>query len=141
GKHCEAVVTEAAQPYVEELTLSSIRVGKKQFSQPEQLNRLSRYHGAKAQWVVNAWTDTWLAPAFASWSLEADLDKVLCPVLAIHGELDEYGSVEFPKRIVSGVNERAEMIILKGCGHVPHREQQDIVLQCVDQFMADGLSL
>lgn len=141
GKHCEAVVTEAAQPYVEPLTLSSIRVGKEQFRQPEQLTRLSKYHGAKAQWVVNAWTDVWLAPAFASWSLEADLDKVSGPVLALHGELDEYGSVEFPQRIVSGIKGRAEMMILKGCGHVPHREQQNEVLQCVAQFMADGWSL
>jgi pimeloyl-ACP methyl ester carboxylesterase len=140
GSRCQAVITEAAQPYVEPLTLTSIRAGKEQFSQPEQLNRLTKYHGEKSQWVVNAWTEVWLAPAFASWSLEADLGKVQCPVLALHGELDEYGSVEFPRRIVSGVisgaKGRAEMMILKGCGHIPHRERKEEVLNLTSQFLA-----
>ena len=136
GRHCQAVITEAAQPFVEPLTLSSIRAGKEQFSHPEQFNRLTKYHGEKSRWVVDAWTDVWLAPSFASWSLEADLDKVQCPVLAIHGESDEYGSVEFPRRIVSGVKERAEMMILKGCGHVPHRERKEEVLSLTSSLLA-----
>jgi pimeloyl-ACP methyl ester carboxylesterase len=135
GSRCQAVITEAAQPFVEPLTLSSIQAGKEQFRHPEQLARLTKYHGEKSQWVVNAWTDVWLAPAFASWSLEADLDKVQCRVLAIHGELDEYGSVAFPRRIISGVKGRAEMMILKGCGHVPHRERKEEVLNLTSQFL------
>ncbi len=135
GSSCQAVVTEAAQPFVEPLTLSSIQEGKEQFSQSEQLNRLMKYHGEKSRWVVDAWTDVWLSPAFSSWSLEADLGKVWCPVLAIHGELDEYGSVEFPRCIVNGIKGRGELLILEGCGHVPHRERPDEVLLRVSQFI------
>jgi len=45
--------------------------------------------------VLDAWTDVWLSPEFASWTLEPDLPLVTCPVLVIHGDSDEYGSVRF----------------------------------------------
>ena len=45
--------------------------------------------------MLDAWTDVWLSPEFASWTLEPDLPLVTCPVLVIHGDSDEYGSVRF----------------------------------------------
>ncbi|MBI1759905.1 MAG: alpha/beta hydrolase [Acidobacteria bacterium] len=135
GNHCEAVITEAAQPYVEQLTLSSIRAGKEQFSQPEQFNRLTKYHGDKSQWVLDAWTEVWLSPEFWSWNLDPYLGLVSCPVLAIHGDLDEYGSVAFPHRITSSVNGPSELAILNQCGHVPHRERKEEVLRLTASFL------
>ncbi len=88
----------------------------------------------KAQWVLDAWTETWLSPAFASWSLAADLPLVRCPILVIHGEQDEYGSVQFPEFICRHAGGPTEMQILKGCGHVPHREQQSTVIDLVSRF-------
>lgn len=133
---CEAVVTESAQVFVEQRTRDGILAAKEQFNRPEQLNKLIKWHGDKAQWVLDAWTETWLSPAFASWSLDPYLGRVRCPVLAIHGDLDEYGSLEFPARIVRGVGGPSQMAILEGCGHVPHREQQEQVLELVAGFMA-----
>ncbi|HYE75373.1 MAG TPA: alpha/beta hydrolase [Blastocatellia bacterium] len=135
GHRCKAVITEAAQAFVEDRTVAGIEAAKVQFRLPEQFNKLKKWHGEKAQWVLNAWTDIWLSPAFASWSLDSNLGNVHCPVLAIHGDVDEYGSIEFPRRIVSGVKGPAESVILKECGHVPHREHKDEVLQHVFKFM------
>jgi pimeloyl-ACP methyl ester carboxylesterase len=140
GSQCEAVVSESTQAFVERRTLAGILKAKEQFSSPNEFRRLTRWHGDKSQWVLDAWTNVWLSPAFASWSLEPDLQHVQCPVLAIHGELDEYGSVEFPRRIISRVKGPAELVILRGCGHVPHREQRDEVLQRVSRFMANWLA-
>jgi pimeloyl-ACP methyl ester carboxylesterase len=133
---CEAVVTESAQAFVEQRTLEGISRAKEQFSEAGQFERLSKWHGDKAQWVLDAWTQTWLSPAFSSWSLDPYLGNVHCPVLAIHGDLDEYGSTEFPRRIVSGVQGPSELAILTECGHVPHREQSAQVLQLVSRFIA-----
>lgn len=94
----------------------------------------TKCHGDKAQWVLDAWTKVWLDPAFAAWSLDRLLGEVDCPVLAIHGDSDEFGSTEFPRRITGGVSGPAEMAILEGCGHVPHREKPDEVLSLVDRF-------
>ena len=55
----------------------------------------ARYHGGKTQWVLDADRD-WLGPAFADWSLADTLPSVRCPLLAIHGSEDEYGSDVHP---------------------------------------------
>ena len=57
-----------------------------------------------------------------------------CPVLVIHGEEDEYGSVRFLELICRHVGGPAEMHILSGCGHVPHRERPDMVAGLVARF-------
>ena len=53
-----AVITESAQVFAEERTLASIRTAKSAFAAPDQLERLARYHGTKASWVRDAWTET-----------------------------------------------------------------------------------
>ena len=58
---CEAVVTEAAQAFVEPRTLAGIQAAKKAFGDPEQFARIARWHGKKAQWVLDAWTEVWLS--------------------------------------------------------------------------------
>lgn len=132
---CTLVVTESAQSFVEGRTVAGIRAAKEQFRRPEQFNKLVKWHGDKTQWVLDAWTQVWLSPAFASWSLAPYLGKVHCPVLAIHGDSDEYGSLEFPGRIVRGVHGPSQLAVLEQCGHVPHREQQDRVLNVVSRFI------
>ncbi len=132
---CVAVVTEAAQAYVEERTLEGIRAARAEFDRPEHFARLSRWHGAKARWVLDAWAEVWLSPGFRSWSLDEQLPAVICPVLVIHGDRDAYGSVAFPRRIARGVGGPCEPAILEGCGHVPHRERREEVLRLAATFL------
>ena len=132
---CDVVVTEAAQTFVEPRTIAGLRAAKADFAQPGQLERLARYHGAKARWVLDAWIETWLSPAFAGWSLDDELRAVLCPTLALHGDRDEYGSVEHPARIARLVQGPSRAVILEGCGHVPHRERPSVVLEEVGTFI------
>jgi pimeloyl-ACP methyl ester carboxylesterase len=133
---CQAVITEAAQPFVEPQTLQSIASAKIKFSAPAELAKLARYHGDKARWVVDGWTDTWLSPEFRDWNLRAELRQVKCPLLAIHGDEDEYGSVAFPEVLSSLCGGPAEKRILQGCGHVPHREAERGFLDEVEGFLA-----
>lgn len=141
ASHCAAVITEAAQAFVEERTLSGIRDARKAFESEAQFSKLSRWHGERAKWVLAAWTEVWLDPAFRGWSLDPYLAKVNCPVLALHGDADEFGSCEFPRRITQGVQGPARMEILSPCGHVPHREREGDVLALVQAFLSDNLSL
>jgi pimeloyl-ACP methyl ester carboxylesterase len=135
GGACEAVITESAQAFVEPRTREGIRAAQAQFAQPRHFEKLVRWHGDKARWVLDAWTCVWLSDEFAHWDLDSCLTNVTCPVLAIHGDLDEYGSVAFPRRIASGVRGRAELAILEGCGHVPHRERRAEVLRLTAAFL------
>ncbi len=131
---CEAVITESAQAFVESRTLDGIRAARTAFEDPAQFARLAKWHGDKARWVLEAWTEVWLSPEFAGWSIDHALPRIRCPVLAIHGERDEFGSVAFPRRIAQGV--RDGRMILHPCGHVPHRECADDVLRWTAALLA-----
>ena len=133
---CEALVTMAAQAFVEDRTIAGLRVAQAQFRDPAQVERLARYHGDKAAWALDAWLGRWLDPAFAAWSLANTLPRVVCPTLAIHGEQDEYGSVAHPQRIAGGVGGPARVEILPGVGHVPQREKPVLVVRLVADFLA-----
>jgi pimeloyl-ACP methyl ester carboxylesterase len=132
---CQALVTVSAQAFVEDRTLEGIREAKKSFTQPGQVDRLRKYHGDKAEWVLNTWTETWLSPEFARWNLDEDLPKVQCPVLIIHGENDEYGSRRHPERIGALAAGPATVEILPECGHVPYREKEDDLIAMIRTFL------
>lgn len=134
---CRALITESAQTFVEDRTVQGIVDARQSFAQPGQVERLHRYHGDKAQWVLHAWTDTWLAPGFADWNLDDALRSVRCPVLALHGDQDEFGSSRHPQRIAELTGGRATVHLMDGCGHVPHREQPARVLDLVTGWL-DG---
>ena len=133
---CVALVTMSAQAFVEDRTLAGLRVARAQFADPAQVERLARYHGDKAAWALDAWLGQWLDPAFATWTLDDALPRVTCPVLAIHGERDEYGSAAHPRRIADGVAGPARVEMLAGVGHVPYREQPELVVRLISEFLA-----
>ncbi|RKU03611.1 alpha/beta hydrolase [Burkholderia sp. Nafp2/4-1b] len=139
-ERCRALVTVAAQAFVEDRTREGIRDAGQQFDAPGQLDRLARYHGDKAKWVLRAWVDTWLSPAFRDWNLDDALPRVRCATLAIHGEQDEYGSDVHAKRIAARVAGPSSFLLLAGCGHMPHRERTDDVLAAVATFVRDALA-
>jgi len=132
---CAALVTESAQAFVEHRTRDGIRAAELEFAREGQLERLQKYHGDKAFWVLRAWVDTWLSDDFSDWNLDAQLAQVKCPILSLHGEQDEYGSAAHPERLTSVADVPAVLKLLPDCGHVPHREQQPAVLQAVGEFL------
>lgn len=133
---CEALVTESAQAFPEERTLQGVAAAKEQFRDEAQFRRLGKHHGGKARWVLDAWTESWLHPEFASWSLAAVLPRVSCPVLAIHGSDDEYGSRCHPEMIGRLCAGPARVEVVADTGHVPHRERPELILDLVSGFMA-----
>ncbi len=134
NSNIKAVISESAQAFVEERTKNGIEASKAAFQDPARLEKLKKYHGEKAAWVVRAWTDVWLAPEFATWSLKPILPKVQCPSLIIHGDSDEYGSLVFPDLICGKLGGVVMKKIMSGCGHVPHKEKENDVLEVIAEF-------
>lgn len=132
---CQALVTLSALAFVEERTLQGIRLAKQEFGRPGQIERLEKYHGDKARWVLAAWTDTWLSAGFADWTLESHASSIACPHLVIHGEEDEYGSLLHPERLSRLSNTTSASLILEGCQHFPHREFPERVLDASASFL------
>ncbi|WP_245651006.1 alpha/beta fold hydrolase [Thauera butanivorans] len=136
---CAALITESAQAFVEDRTVAGIEEARELFKDPAQRERLAKYHGDKAEWVLDAWIGTWLSPAFASWSLRPVLPRVECPLLAIHGAEDEYGSPCHPELIGELAGGPARVEIMPGIRHVPHRECPEQVFKLVSRFL-DGVA-
>jgi pimeloyl-ACP methyl ester carboxylesterase len=134
---CRAVITESAQAFVEERTIAGINTAKQSFENAGAMRKLEMLHGSKAGWVLKAWTDLWVSPEFAGWDLRQDLVKVECPLLAIHGDRDEYGSIAFPRMITELSGGEAKMMILEDCRHVPHREKPQVVLDVIAPFLEE----
>lgn len=130
------VVTEGAHVFVEEVTLAGIREAGEALASTNLRERLTRYHGAKTDLMTAAWIDTWLSPEFRAWNIESCLPRIVCPVLAIQGEEDEYGTPAQVKAIIRGVSGPTRSLMLPGIGHTPHRDAAEAVLDASAEFLA-----
>jgi pimeloyl-ACP methyl ester carboxylesterase len=58
------------------------------------------------------------------------------PVLAIQGTGDEYGSMAQLDEVAKRVKGRCQLVKLEGCGHAPFKDQPEMVLNAVTNFIA-----
>jgi pimeloyl-ACP methyl ester carboxylesterase len=130
-----AVITEAAHVFVEDVTVKGIREAVEVYATTDLGKRLARYHGDKTDLVFRGWADTWLSPEFRNWNIEEFLPGVRCPVLIIQGIDDRYGTPKQVRAIERQVSGRAEALLLR-CGHVPHAEARDEVLDAMARFIS-----
>ena len=129
------IITEAAHVFVEDSTLAGIREAVNQYDSTDLPERLLRYHGSNTEAAFRGWSETWLSPAFRDWNIEEYLPGVRCPVLAIQGRDDEYGTPAQVEAIVNGVSGPAEPLIIADCGHVPHHQAREMVLAEMTRFI------
>ena len=132
-KNCIGAVTISAQAYIEDRTLEGIQNAKQIFQRPEMLTKIANWHGEKANWVINAWTEVWLSDEFCNWELY-QVKNVACPLLVIHGANDEYGSIAFPNYIAQNSAASAHVEIIENCGHLPHVTHTEVVLKSISRF-------
>ena len=57
-----------------------------------------------------------------------------CPVLALQGADDEYGTMEQMRRIGAQVR-GIELLELQDCRHSPHRDQPEAVIEAITRFV------
>ena len=120
--------------FVETLSVNSIARARIAYENEGLRERLARYHD-DVDSAFYGWNDIWLAPAFRDWNIEAELDAIRCPLLAIQGEDDEYGTMQQVLRIRDRLPQTG-VLALPDCGHSPHRDQPQAVIDAVRHFMA-----
>lgn len=130
-----ACVTAAAHVFVEEETLAGIRQARAAWDDGLGA-RLARHHGAGTRALFDAWSLTWLGADFRNWAITDRLSAITCPVLAIQGRDDEYGTPAQVAAIVAGTRGHGEGLLLPGCGHAPHQQARDATLAAVAGFLA-----
>jgi pimeloyl-ACP methyl ester carboxylesterase len=130
-----ALVLEAPHVFVEDVTVASIEQAKEAYRTTDLGKRLARYHDDPDH-AFRGWNDIWLDPAFRSWNIEDYLPGVRCPVLAIQGADDEYGTLAQLDAIERGVSGPFERLVLAECKHSPHRDRAAATLEAMSRFIA-----
>lgn len=127
------VIAMAPHLFVEEFSLASIRRAKGIYETTDLRERLGRYHDDPDS-AFRGWNDVWLDERFQAWNIDADVARIACPILAIQGRDDEYGTMEQVDRI-GRLCPQAQVVALDACAHSPHRDQPYEVLRLSAAFV------
>lgn len=118
---------------VEAISVTSIHEVRQKFRDTDLAAKLARYHD-DVESAFYGWNDVWLDPAFHDWNISDVVARITCPVLAIQGEGDEYGTMAQIDGI-KAVLPDTELVKLGACGHSPHRDQPDAVIAASVAFI------
>ena len=130
-----SAIVVAPHCFVEPVSVESIAQAREAYLAHGLRERLAKYHDDvdSAFW---GWNDVWLDPAFRGWNIEAELDAVRCPVLAVQGEDDEYGTLEQIRAIRRRLP-KTRLLALAKCGHSPHRDQPEALIAAAGEFLRE----
>ena len=134
-----ALVVAAPHLFVEDLSIASITDARTAYATTDLRDKLGRHH-ADPDSAFRGWNDIWLDPAFRDWTIEAEVAQIRCPVLAVQGHDDQYGTMAQIDRIAA-LRPPGSTTLLKlpDCGHSPHRDQRETLIGRVCDFMHRAL--
>ena len=97
--------------------------------------KLARHHrdAARTFW---GWNNIWLHPDFRSWNIEEYLLRITCPILAMQGLDDKYGTMAQVEAIRKQSGGPVEVVTLADCKHSPQRDQPEATLEAITGFVA-----
>ena len=127
------LVVLAPHIFVEDVSITNIEQARKAYVDATLRTGLAKYH-ADVDSAFWGWNDIWLAPAFRGWNITAELSAIACPLLAVQGLDDEYGTLAQ----IHGIADRVpgtRLVELPDCGHSPHRDQPEAVIAAVKRFV------
>ena len=136
GSHdsLRGLVLLAPHVFVEELSIRSIAKAKTTFESTNLPELLARHHrdAARTFW---GWNNIWLHPDFRSWNIEEYLPRIHCPILAIQGIEDQYGTMAQVEAIRKQSGGPVEVLALPNCQHSPQRDQPEATLEAIKKFV------
>jgi pimeloyl-ACP methyl ester carboxylesterase len=134
GNAVRGLVALAPHVFVEDISVKSIAEAKTAFETTDLPDKLGRHH-ADPRKTFYGWNDIWLAPDFRRWNIEEFLPGITCPVLAIQGHDDEYGTMAQLDAIAVQVAGPCEVVGLAECGHRLHRDQPERTVAAIARFV------
>jgi pimeloyl-ACP methyl ester carboxylesterase len=134
ARHAVAgVIAVAPHILVEDISITSIEQARTAYTTTTLREKLARFHDDvdSAFW---GWNRIWLDPAFRGWSIEEEIRAIGCPLLAVQGIDDEYGTLEQVRGIARRLPQ-ARLVELPDCRHSPHRDQPEALTQACRDFL------
>lgn len=130
------LILVAPHVFVEDVCLRSIEDAGRAFQSGTLRAGLERYHGDNTERMFTGWHGAWLSPGFRAWDIRDSVGRARVPTLVVQGEGDEYGTLAQVEEIVARSSGAVERLVLARCGHEPHRERPDEVLDAMTRFVA-----
>jgi len=140
GHLVHGVITEAAHIFVEDITTQSIKEVVYNYENNDLKQKLARYHGKNTGKIFYRWADTWLDPEYRQWNIESFLPRITCPLMVLQGEDDEYATPAQVQGIKNQVPSQVEAKLIPNCGHVPHFQAKEKVLELMKGFINGSCS-
>jgi len=131
----QGLITEAAHVFCEDINIQSIRKAKELYRENDLFEKLKKYHGDNTGCAFWGWNGAWLHPDFLFWSIEEYLPGINVPILIIQGQNDNYGTIDQVETIDKKTGGNSEMLILDECGHSPHKDREEVVLEAMKRFI------
>lgn len=128
-------VVIAPHVMVEQFSIDGIAQAKVAYEQGDLRTKLARYHD-DVDSAFYGWNDAWLDPAFRQWDIGAALAQIRCPLLAVQGCDDEYGTMAHID-IIEAAAPQARIVRLPRCGHSPHRDVPRLLNREITRFIAE----
>lgn len=130
-----AVVVMAPHLFVEAIAISAIAATHRVYGDPASglKTRLAKFH-QEVDRAFYGWADIWLKPAFAHWNIEEAIKAITCPVLAIQGEQDQYGTMNQIDQLKVLVPQ-TQLLKIPQCRHSPQFDQPLSVVQAISAFV------
>ena len=128
------VVVEAPHIYVEEKAITAISDLRTKIRESDLIKKLACFHEDPEHTFQN-WNNIWLNPDFSSWNIIDYISQIRCPILAIQGEMDEYGTMAQIDDIAQNAPGHVTRVKLAECGHSPHRDQREEVIRQISKFI------
>ena len=133
-----ACVVMAPHVIVEDVSVASITQAREAWASGLR-ERLARYH-EDVDVAFWQWNDIWLSDEFRRFDIRADCRHITAPLLAIQGEGDPYGTMAQIDEIATSAP-HTRLLKLPDCGHSPHRDQPEAVIEAIRAFLAEPKSI
>jgi pimeloyl-ACP methyl ester carboxylesterase len=127
------LVVLAPHEFVEEIGLGGIEEARRAYTEGDLRARMARHHRDPDVTFWN-WNDVWLDDEFHEWDIRPELPAITCPVLAVQGTADEYGTLAHVEAVRDAATGPVELLVLD-CGHSPHLERPEDTEEAVTAFV------
>jgi pimeloyl-ACP methyl ester carboxylesterase len=119
---------------VEDVSVQSIAQTRNAYLETDLRQRMAKHH-ADPDSAFWGWNRIWLHPPFRQFNLEHELPAITCPLLAVQGIDDEYGTLAQVRGIQRALP-RTQLLELPDCGHAVHKDQPDALIGATAAFIA-----
>ncbi len=137
-------IVMAPHLFVEDISLRSIAAARVAFETGDLRSKLAKFH-KDVDGAFWQWNDVWLSDAFRSFNIQTECALISCPLLAIQGVDDPYGTMAQIDTLQSTFNDGSDsqskylllrqLLKLEQSGHSPHKDQSQAVITAAKKFL------